>query len=425
MANRLYNTFNFIGELGIPKDKNKFHEKINTKNPNWDFYKINFGIKESKTNSAFLELFGGYQKDGKGKVYSFSKGKNGEKGSKLEIPWGDRNKESVMDNVADFKKIIIDLETDFEKKKERNKLFYRIVNIEKRENKTEEDKEKLEKYKKEFKEKSDNRHEFITEYDAIQFLAKNLKKYEQYKFRITGSLDLTEYKGNCYKKYIPETIEIVPNDTKNRLSATVDIFFDEDCIDDEDFMEDKKIFINGYLQNYVRDEGDDRFFPQTFIINGTKLDLENEKHMAILDILKGSFKPDDEGYHHLQYEIRVYRGAEKVEFTYEDLTDEQKKYVDCGISSVEDYAPRGGLLGNNVNEFRIVKPILKKVGNFDFKEGALHSGLEEDEFLEKIIQDTSDIKYDDIKNEDKEEDIKVGKEEKSTDDVFNDLFGDE
>lgn len=428
MANRLYNTFNFVGELGIPQDKEKFHETVKTKNDAWVFKKINFGVKESKTNSVFVELFGGYKKDGSGVVYSFSKGENGEKGKKLEIPWKDRKNKAVVDRVADFKKLVVDLETDFEKKEERTKLFFQILNLERKDGLTDEDKEKLEQYKKEYEEKADNRHEFISEYDVIEFLAKNLPKYDNHKFRVSGSLELNEYKGKHYRKYIPDTIEIVPSDENNKLEATVDIFFDNDCIDDVDFEEDKKIFINGFLQSYVRDESEDKLFPQMFIINGTKLDLENEKHMAMLDILKGSFKPSDSGYHHLQYKIRVYRGAEKVEFTYDDLTDEQKKFVDCGLASLDDYKPRGGMLGGNVDEFRIVKPILKDVNGFDFTEGALHSGLDEDEFMEKIIKDTSDIKYEDVKKEDPKKKVKEDAKEEKTenaDDVFNDLFGEE
>lgn len=425
---RIYNSFNFIGNIAIPKDKKKFHDEKDN-GQGWISHKINFAIKESKLNSAFLELYGGKKADESGNVFTFSKGLHGEKGNKLEIPFKDRLKESTLNMVADFKKIVIDLETDFEIKEKYTKLFFQILALERRENITEEDKKKLADYKAEFKDLSQNRHEFISEYDAVLFLIKNLEKYKNYKFKVTGNIDCY-FNNNTYLKYIPQNIEIVPEETQNQLKAIMDIFFNKESLDDKDVMEDKKIYIDGYIQNYDRSIKEDRFYNLQFLINATNINFDDSEHVELLDLIKSPFTEiDDDNYYHLLHEINVYRGAEKTEFTYENLTDKQKQYVDKGLATVESYAPRNKeILGNNVNELRIVKGILEERNGIDFTDGKINTELNEDDFFELIVKDTSDISYKDVKKEDKKEVIKEAKEvsnveKQDLDAKLNSLFG--
>ena len=403
---RLYNQFEFIGNLAIPEDS-KFHRIIDNNN-GWKVHKINFAIKESMTNSAFVELFGGYKKDESGVVFGIDKG-----GNTIKIPWKNRLNEDVVDTIADFSKIIIDLETDIEKRKEYLKIYFQIRNKERKDSLTKKDKEKLKELRQEFKEKSPNRYEFITEYDAIVFLTENLKNYENdYKFRITGNFNLEEYKGKIYRKYNPKLIEIVSNEEKNKLRARANIYFNKDSLDDVDYIEDKKIYINGYLQSRDQNVKKDRFFPQQFVIDLKNLDLENEQHLAIINLLKSHFQVSNKNYHYLQYEVSIYRGAERVEITMEDLTENQKMMINCGLAKLEEFTPRNGLLGENVDELRIIKPVLKKINNSnDFSDGAIDTEMNEKEFEELIVEDTSNISFDDVK------------EQEDLDNMLDDLLG--
>ena len=159
---RLYNEFDFIGELAIPRDNNKFHE-IKDNGKGWEGHRLSFGVQESKLNSAFVELYGGQRTQGKSVVYSFSKGTEEKKGSSIEVNWADRLKPETLDLVADFSKITIDLETDFDKKSKYIDIGYRIRNLEYEGTETDEDKKLLAEYKKEFNELATNRYEFISE----------------------------------------------------------------------------------------------------------------------------------------------------------------------------------------------------------------------------------------------------------------------
>lgn len=417
---RFNNTFEFIGELSLPKDATKFHEVTYGKdNANWQMDRISFAVKESKTNSVFVELSSGHDKNGKGKILTYGKGLHGEKGSKLEITWDDRMKESSVDMVADFKKIVVDLETDFETKDKYMEIYYKIRSLERKENPTEEDKQKLKTYKEEFKGLAKNRCEFISEFDAIEYLANMLPTLLTHKFRITGQIQMSEWKGKYYTKYILEHIEIVKSDTPNRLKANVDLYFDKDSMDNSDFAEEKKIYISGYLQNYDRRAKEDRFYAHQFIINATKLNMEDENHMKFLQLLISQFKPTNDNFWHMIWEANIYRGAEKKDFTYEDLTPNQRIMVDVGRKTVQDFAPNGGMFGDNIDEFRLVEAKFEG----DFAEGSVDAELTVEEFIEKVAKNTEDINYKDITKNDKKEEGEQPKETEPPKVDFNSLFG--
>lgn len=414
---RLYNTFEFVGNIAIPKSKEKFHE-VKVSPSGWEGHRLNFAVQESKTNSVYLEMYGGFSQSKPNKVFSFSKGELGEKGSKLEIPWEDRLKPETIEMVADFKKIVVDFTTDFELKEEANQLRYEMRKIEFKDDITDEDKSKLVELEQKLNEKTSDRKEFIHEYDAVNYLSSLLEDYKDYKFRVTGGIELNEWKGKFYRKFKPELIEIVPNDERSKLSAQMDIFFTKDSLDEADFKEEKKVYINGYVLSYDSKAKKDAFFPQQFIINGAKLDFENELHANRFNFFKNSFNVKGKGVYHLVWQVNIFRGADKVEFSHDDLTAQQKEMVALGLNKLEDFAPKGGMFGETVEENRLIKPLLKKFNaQNDFTEGALESEYDVED-LEYVT--TADENYKDVAKEEKKEEPKS--EAKKDDVDLDDLF---
>jgi hypothetical protein len=373
---RLYNTFEFIGTVSIPKNKDRFHE-VKTSDGGWEGHRLNFAVQESKTNSVFLEIYGGFSKAKQNKVFSFSKGTENTPGSKLEIPWEDRLKDVTVDMVADFKKIVVDLTTDAAVKEELSKLRYEIRNLEFKDELSDGEKEKLVQLKSDLNNKAADRYEFIHEYDAVVFLANKLEEYQAKKFRITGSVEYQEHNGRFFRKFKPSLMEIVDNETPNKLRATMDIFFTKESLDAKDFEKEKKLYIDGYVLSYDSKAKKDVFFPQQLVLNAQKVDFTNEKHVKRLEFFKKKFEVKGKGVYHLPWEITVFRGADRVEFTEKDLTPAQREAVEFGINKVEDFAPKGGMLGETTEENRLVKPILQQFDNTnDFREGAIESTFE-------------------------------------------------
>ena len=107
------NTFEFIGELRFGKEPVKVQEF----DSGWTKKSIQLSVLESKNNSMFVSLEGGYHKAKENKVYSFTKGLFGETGNMLVIDWDNRFDQDTIDSVADFKKTVVDLTIDEESKK--------------------------------------------------------------------------------------------------------------------------------------------------------------------------------------------------------------------------------------------------------------------------------------------------------------------
>lgn len=409
---RLYNTFEFIGNIAIPKNADKFH-KVNLSDSGWERNVLNFSVKESNTNSAFVELQGGYSKSKANKVITMSKGTENERAAKLEIPWEDRLKQETLNMVADFRKIVVDYTTDKAVKEKSSQLRYEIRSLEYKDELKPDEVQKLNDLRKELLEVAVDRHEFIHAYDAIVFLANTLENYKSSKFRLTGNVVLSSWNGNFYRRFEPTMIEIVEDETKNQLRATMDIFFTKESMDTRDFEKEKKVYINGYLMDYDNQAKKDVFFPKQFVLNATKLDMENEMHVKRLEFFKNKFDVKGKGVFHLQWLVNIFRGADKVEFTEKDLTPAQREAIEFGLNKLEDFEPKGGMLGETTEETRLVKPILMKVNDHnDFTNGAVETTYDADE-----------LDYVPVKAEAKKEEKSEATIPPAIDAELDDLFG--
>jgi hypothetical protein len=406
---RINGTFDFVGNISIPKNVEKFNE-VKESASGWEGHRLNFAIQESKTNSVFVELYGGFFKSKGNVIKTLSIGK---KGSNLEIPWDERLKEETVDMVADFKKVIVDFTTDEELKKKINQLLYQIRIIEHKEELSDKDNAEHRELKTKLREIAPDRYEFISSYDAVVLLASKLEQYKEHKLQVSGSIDYNYWNGNYFRKFNINSIEIVSDDTPSKLKSLMDIFFVKGAVDDKDMEKDKKIYIDGYVQTYNRSLQTDIFVPQQFVINTAKIDFANDEHVKRLEYFKKQFDVKGKGVYHLQWQVNIFRGADKVEFTEKDLTQAQKEAISFGLAKLEDYAPKGGMLGDSVYENRLVKPNLVVISGNDFTNGSIESEFTQDD-LDIVPVPTT-------KKEDKPE--KPKQEEKKPIVELDDLFG--
>ncbi len=390
---RHYNSFEFVGNISFTKDEKKVFETIKYEN-GWETQRLNVGLKASTTNGVFLKADAMYLPTETNTIFSMDRD-----GNKLEIPFKDRNKQSSVDLVADFKKLVVDLETDYELKKERMKLKYQIINIENREEKTEDDLKKLEDYKKQYIEKSGNLHEFISEYDFVNFIHDSAELLKQHKIRVKGNIEMSLWKDKYYVSYIPKSIEFVEDEAENKLEGLIDVYFDKNAIDDTLLQTEKKLIVNGYLISYDNNAKADRFFPKKLMINLANIDLENEEHVKQFEFLKSFTSTEKDTIQHMLWTVNIYRGAEIKEFTYEECTPTQRQMIDLGFAKVEDFRPKGGFLGGNIEEFRLFLPSL----NGDFKDGIVDSLMTEEEFIKLLAVFIDRVKTDNKKTTPKED----------------------
>lgn len=409
MAKRLYNTFEFIGEIVTPNDESNFYRV--DKYDNSERHSLGMGVKAGETNVQFLSL-DGWLNDRQLRIYT-NENKN------EYIDFKDRFNEDVLARATNLTKIVVDFETDFEKKEEYMKLFYKIFSLEVKEDKSSEDEEKLANYRKEFKEKAENRHEFLSMYDVVQALRTHIPLHKDKIIRVTGNIRWSMYKGKIYRNFEPKLIEFVSPDTKHKLEATIDVFFNRDSLDESAFKDNKKVYLNGFVMDYDSKVKGDRFFPQQFVIDGTKIDMEDERQAKILKYVVDSVKVKGRAFHHLQFKTHIFNGAEIIEsdeLSMDSLTDHQKTQVELGLAKLSDFAQ--GVIGDRVEEIKLILPL---VSNEIFADGAVEY-LGETDFLELVVQDEAPVTIDEVVK--KKEDESIADDlDAMLDDEFADLLG--
>lgn len=348
--------FSFCGTPVIPKQKadtkRPFCKEITKKDEKTKETKkmlsMTFGIKETDMNMAFVEAF-----DSQQKVIKTMDTDN----EKLDVDWDDRFDEDIISKVASYRKYIVDLGDDH-----------------------------------------GGRQEFITAYDMIEHLREYLPDYSG-RVVVTGQFTRDWYakKKMYFSKFRVQNVFAAPEERKNRLLLTMDLFYNKASLDDSDFDESKKMTLDCYIEQYINKDEGRKYVPIQVVFSGAKYDLENEKHKKLFDYKMKYIKVKNKNMVHIPWEIVLLRGAEEAEFDESMLTDSQREQVELGIKTVDDFRPKGNVYGDRIDEFRLFEPKLEG----DYADGVLECDDTADEFEEKIYVPAQDETMEEAKKNSK------------------------
>lgn len=348
--------FSFCGTPVIPKQKadtkRPFCKEITKKDEKTKETKkmlsMTFGIKETDMNMAFVEAF-----DSQQKVIKTMDTDN----EKLDVDWDDRFDEDIISKVASYRKYIVDLGDDH-----------------------------------------GGRQEFITAYDMIEHLREYLPDYDG-RVVVTGQFTRDWYakKKMYFSKFRVQNVFAAPEERKNRLLLTMDLFYNKASLDDSDFDESKKMTLDCYIEQYINKDEGRKYVPIQVVFSGAKYDLENEKHKKLFDYKMKYIKVKNKNMVHIPWEIVLLRGAEEAEFDESMLTDSQLEQVELGIKTVDDFRPKGNVYGDRIDEFRLFEPKLEG----DYADGVLECDDTADEFEEKIYVPAQDETMEEAKKNSK------------------------
>ena len=390
---RLYNTFEFTGELAFPKEPTVINDMGTS---GWKKKQQSLIIKESNSNSAFVKMEAIFHPNKESQVFTSQKGLFGEKSENVKIDWDDRLKDSIVDSVPDYRKTVIDLTPPDVDKNEYFNNRREIYNLENKENPTQADKTKLAELYDKVRELLPERKEFLHKFDAIDYLSDKLEGLKGKKFRVKGNIVKSYYNGTFYTTYEPQSIELVSDEYTNSLSLQLDLFYKKDAVDDKSFKKNGMLYFDTYIIAYDNQHKKDVFFPQKTVFNGSKLDMENERHAALVKFFKDTFTVSkSKEVNHIAVEAKVVNGAEAVEFNESHLTAKQKDMILLGLAELNDFKPRGTVLGENVDEIRIIKPLLKEFNTTNnFKLGAVVSTFSPEQLVYVPLESQSKPKED-------------------------------
>jgi hypothetical protein len=306
-----------------------------------------------------LEIKGGYFKDGTGEIFTFSKSgtsDSGEKikGEKLEVAWKDRFKPEIIENVAEFKKYIVDLEEHgrrFKLEKAAEKEIDGSITAE----------ELLglgvDNVQQALEESKKKRKEFIAESDFAEFVYKLISsgKGNDKLFRIMGDIVYSEYNGNFYKRLSPTRIYLAEKDATPSSTGQITIFYNKDSLDSGSFKEKNKYYINGYARNYDSQRKTNIPCPVQLVVDLSK-DEENEASKKLNSLMIKQFTVKDKSWKEFGIKVRLLDGSQKVEITDDMLTDFQKEMLELGAITLDDIRKEigGDIYGDKVQEMVVI-----------------------------------------------------------------------
>lgn len=358
--------FEMTGKLSIGKDSDKFHPYTEKTYPSgWAKKQLLFNVT-CGDNRHMLSVTAGAFADGHGDIYSFTKGgvdENGNrvKGESIQIPFKDRLTSPKIAEIAEFKKFIFDLE----KPGRRYKLQNMADKIHEGNEVTDEELKEVGLESKDevataLEKSNKKRHEFISEWDYIDFIKKVIAsdKYKDKLFFIRGNgeYQYSDAQQKVYESYIPNRIYLAADDAEPSSTATINIIFNKDSLDDMSAEEKGKYYVNGYMMEYDQNRKGNIPVPVTITIPVGKDEAgqkwaERVKHKFI-------FEDDDESFKEYGAIVNMLNGAQRVEIDEDMLTDEEKEDIKYGLTTLDDIRRDlgGSAFGERIREYQFVKP---------------------------------------------------------------------
>ncbi len=399
--------FEMTGKLSIGKETEKFHPYTEKTYPSgWVRKQLLFNVT-CGDNRHMLTVTAGAFSDGHGDIYSFTKGgvdENGNKvkGESIQIPFKERLTSPKLAEIAEFKKFIIDLEQPGRR--------YKLQNMA---DKLHEGKELTDEELKEvgleskddvttaFEKSNKKRHEFISEWDYIDFIKKVIES-EKYKDKLffirgNGEYQYSDNQQKVYESYIPTRIYLAADDAEPSSTATINIIFNSESLDEMSVEEKGKYYVNGHMMEYDQNRKANIPVPVTIVI---PVPEDDEKGKKKAEAFKHKFMVDDDTYKEYGAIVNMLNGAQKTEITEDMLTDEQRKDLDLGIITMDDIRDEigGNVYGERIREYQLVKPAR------GFTKGRQDTVWTDEDMIikpiEEAIPDSEDLFEDEVVDDD-------------------------
>lgn len=367
--------FEVVGEVGKIGDYTYSVEK--TSDSGYKYSSLRLNVKVAEDNSVSMEAMGGYFPNRVDNVIRV--GAKDDPKERIEIAWVDRLKESILDAVHSMSLITIALERDVN-----NKLVYK---------------------------------HFLSWYDAIDYVQGHLQ--EGMRIKVRGNLTYSEYNNTVQVRKNIQTIFLANDEEKNHATFTQTILTQAGNADKSHAKEDKIIDIFANIVDYEKGIGGNRAFSYPFKLR--LKDGEEKKSLAMVKVIV----PDDKKIlREITVEGHIVEGAEVTKFTADDIPDELRELIDCGIYTEEEILDKMVVKGNRVMNMYIDKPAITVA-----KEGQPSTLMRDDgkytpDDLIVEIQATEPVPQTSNKAEDEELDAMVA-DLVGSDDISNAVSADE
>lgn len=384
--------FTLIGEAKLKDSKGEKLEYVfkideRSEKSDWIYNALNLGVDcGEKFGTVYAEMMGGYGAERQNVIYCHGKKDDGtdDFSNHIEVAWEDRENEDVLAEIGDMCFITVGLE-----KTKKGKTYYK---------------------------------KFLSAYDAIKYVEEHLE--DGMVINVKGTLRYSTYNENTQVRKNITSIVLSGVDDKSKYAArfTQSILIDKDSADLKSIDKDKgTMYVNARVLDYVKEingvdiSGQYPFFKEfeyefADITNGERC---KKAYNTLFKVKKGITMITFDGDF-------VENGA-AVTMTYDDVPDEIKELVDCGVFTEEQAIEKCSSNGSKERRMILRTPYVKKVG--EEKTPVLQKFEEkytEDDLIFDIPNNDPEDELDNIADEDLPFDFESDSDEKSTESKSSD-----
>lgn len=392
------NTFDFVGKIR-PITKTEKWDPISLQvfSSGWTNMTVDFNVLAGANRLRCRAQGGKWKNDSMNVVKTMSKAITNEDGSKtksekIDIPWTKRFDADQIDKVAGYRRYTVDLGD----RKMRSKL-YDIVRANKDGSLTSEmlaqvGCSNIKEAEEALNKNLERKREFIAEYDFAEYVSKLVQseKIKDKTFKISGLQDISynPSKRQFYETWHVNKIILMEDDVEPSTDVKVDFFFGENCVNDDLFEEKGKILLDGWTSYYDSKVKGTGFKPVTISVYTTERGCKR---------FKENFEADEDKVKNISLTVEAIDGAERREITIDDLTEDQREDIECGLATFEDIKRDMGwfIAGDSIKELRFKTNSGHKPEDTTYTVGDMHVAREK---VEQSVADAGE----DLFNENEE-----------------------
>lgn len=317
--------FNLIGTAKINDHSFKINEKSGKSA--WFYNSFNLGVDcGEKFGTVYCEMMGGYSKDKSNSIYVHGKKDDGTDNfaDQFTVDWDSRFDDDTLETIGDLSFITIGLE-----RTDRGNTFYK---------------------------------RFLSAYDAIEYVKDNIENGTV--INVKGSLHYSIYKDKVQVKKIISSIALSKAD-EDKFGAhfTQSILINSDSVLPENIDKSKgTVYVDAKVLDYVKEINGVEIKGQYPMSKQFEYEFPNPADTAqCKKIVEKIFKVK-KGYTQITFEGDFIEGGAVVTTTIDDIPQDIKDLIECGVYSESEALVKCSSNGNRVQRMVLRRPLTRLVG---------------------------------------------------------------
>jgi hypothetical protein len=319
-------SFNLIGKAKINNYTFKIDEK--SEKSKWVYNSLNLGVDcGEKYGVVYCELMGGYSEENANVIYAHGKKEDGtdDFSSQITVDWDDRFDESILETIGDMSFVTVGLE-----KTDKDKTFYK---------------------------------RFLSAYDAIAYANEHLK--DDMVINVKGNLKYSTYQDKVQVKKNITSIVLSKAEDSSKYAArfTQSVLLDRDSASLKNVDKNKSvIYVDAKVLDYIKEYNGIEVKGQIPHNKQFEFEMDFTKEAQCKAIMEKLFKVK-KGVTQINFDGVFIEGGAVVTATWDDVPDQIKELVTCGLFSEEEALAKCSSNGNREQRMVLQKPVIKLVGD--------------------------------------------------------------